>query len=110
LDLRPTEAKPYCDFSIAIASVGQQRLDIVEKLLPYVLDETNSMEVAATAALSLGFIFAGSGAGDIAGDIVQAIMERDEKALNEKWARFMGVALGLIFLGAQCSYLSLVSS
>ncbi|KAI5449751.1 proteasome regulatory particle base subunit [Naganishia albida] len=86
---------------IAIASVGQQRTDIVEKLLPYVLDETSSMEVAATAALSLGFIFAGSGAGDIAGDIVQAIMERDEKDLNEKWARFMGVALGLIFLGKQ---------
>lgn len=59
------------------------------------------MEVAATAALSLGFIFAGSGAGDIAGDIVQAIMEREEKDLNDKWARFMGVALGLIFLGKQ---------
>lgn len=92
-------ANPFRLCSIAIASVGQQRTDIVEKLLPYVLDETSSMEVAATAALSLGFIFAGSGAGDIAGDIVQAIMERDEKDLNEKWARFMGVALGLIFLG-----------
>lgn len=87
--------------SIAIASVGQQRLDIVEKLLPYVLDDASTMEVAATAALSLGFIFAGSGAGDIAGDIVQAIMEREEKDLNNKWARFMGVALGLIFLGKQ---------
>ncbi|GHJ86083.1 hypothetical protein NliqN6_2485 [Naganishia liquefaciens] len=86
---------------IAIASVGQQRLDIVEKLLPYVLDDASTMEVAATAALSLGFIFAGSGAGDIAGDIVQAIMEREEKDLNNKWARFMGVALGLIFLGKQ---------
>ncbi|KAJ9123845.1 hypothetical protein QFC24_003622 [Naganishia onofrii] len=84
---------------IAIASVGQQRHDIAEKLMPYVEDGSESMEVTATAALSLGFLFAGSGAGDIAEPIVQAIMERDDEQLNNKWAKFMGVALGLIYLG-----------
>ncbi|KAJ9107463.1 hypothetical protein QFC21_000916 [Naganishia friedmannii] len=86
---------------IAIASVGQHRHDIAEKLLPYVEDGSDSMEVTATAALSLGFLFAGSGAGDIAEPIVQAIMERDDQQLNNKWAKFMGVALGLIYLGKQ---------
>lgn len=57
------------------------------------------MEIASLAALSLGFIFVGSCHGEIASTILQTFMERDEKALSEKWARFMALGLALLYLG-----------
>jgi len=57
------------------------------------------MEVAANAALALGFVFVGSANGDIAITIVQSLMERLETTLSDKWARFIALALGLIYLG-----------
>ncbi|KAG5220191.1 proteasome regulatory particle base [Salix suchowensis] len=53
------------------------------------------------AALSLGFIFVGSEHGDVASTILQTLMERDEKALDEKWSRFMVLGLALLYLGKQ---------
>lgn len=57
------------------------------------------MEIASLAALSLGFIFVGSEHGDVASTILQTLMERDEKALDEKWSRFMVLGLALLYLG-----------
>jgi len=57
------------------------------------------MEIAANAALALGFVFVGSANGDIAITIVQSLMERLESTLSDKWARFIALALGLIYLG-----------
>lgn len=85
--------------SIALAYAGSCRQDILDKLLPHVADETNSMEVAANAALALGFVFVGSGNGEIASAILQTMMERPESALTDKWSKFMGLALGLVYLG-----------
>jgi 26S proteasome regulatory subunit N1 len=85
--------------SIAIACVGSARQDIAEKLLPYIADEETTMEVAANAALALGYVFVGSANGDIAITIVQSLMERMESTLSDKWARFIALALGLIYLG-----------
>lgn len=53
------------------------------------------------ASLALGFIFVGSADGDVTGTILQAMMEREEKELDEKWARFMGLGLALLYLGQQ---------
>jgi 26S proteasome regulatory subunit N1 len=71
----------------------------MEKLLPHIADETNTIEVASMAALSLAFVFVGSGDGDIASTILQTLMEREDSQLKSEWAIFMGLALGLIFLG-----------
>jgi len=57
------------------------------------------MEISSLAALALGFVFVGSGNGEVAGTILQAMMEREEKDLNDKWARFLGLGLALLFLG-----------
>jgi 26S proteasome regulatory subunit N1 len=84
---------------IAIAYAGSQRRDIAEKLLPHVADETNTMEVAAMAALALGFVFVGSGDGEIASTILQTLMEREHAQLDSEWTVFMALALGLLFLG-----------
>ena len=51
------------------------------------------------AALALGFIFVGSANGDVAGTFLQALMERSETELDEKWARYLGLALALLYLG-----------
>ncbi len=86
---------------IAVAYAGSYRQDIAQKFLPHVADETNAMEVAANAAMALAFVFVGSGDGEIASTILQTLMEREESQLASEWAMFMGLALGLIFLGKQ---------
>jgi 26S proteasome regulatory subunit N1 len=84
---------------IAIAYAGSCREDISARLLPHIADETNTIEIASMAALSLAFVYVGSGDGEIASTILQTLMERDEKQLDSEWAVFLGLALGLIFLG-----------
>lgn len=74
-------------------------MDLYERLSPIVFDTGLSMEIASMAALALGFIFVGSANGDVAGTFLQALMERSETELSEKWARFMGLALALLYLG-----------
>ena len=78
---------------LGLAYAGAQRTDLQELILPYVADDSVSMEIASLAALALGFIFVGSCNGEIAGTILQVLMERDDNALDEKWTRFMILGL-----------------
>lgn len=61
------------------------------------------MEISCLAALALGFIFVGSEHGEITATILQTLMEKaeteEDKSLDEKWARFMALGLGLLYLG-----------
>lgn len=87
---------------LALAYAGSHREEIVPLLLPHVADDTISMEISSLAALALGFIFAGSKHGDISETILQTLMEkfeRADKSLDEKWAKFMTLGLGLLYLG-----------
>ncbi|WWD21462.1 hypothetical protein CI109_105948 [Kwoniella shandongensis] len=86
---------------LAIAYAGSCRQDLADKLLPHVADETNTMEVVAMSALALGFVFVGSGNGDIASAILQTLMERDEEQLTSEWTVFACLGLGLLFLATQ---------
>jgi 26S proteasome regulatory subunit N1 len=88
---------------IALAYAGSYRADILAKLLPHVADETNTMEVASMAALALGFVYVGSADGEIASTILQTLMEREEAQLTSEWSIFIGLALGLVFLGEPSS-------
>lgn len=85
---------------LGLAYAGAQREDLMALILPFVADETMSMEIASLASLALGFIFVGSGNGEIASTILQTLMERDDKQLDEKWARYMVLGLALLYLGA----------
>ena len=91
---------------LGLAYAGAQREDIQALLLPYVADETLSMEIASLSALALGFIYVGTGNGEITSTILQTLMERDSKQLDEKWARFMALGLALLYVG-ELSCLSL---
>jgi len=69
-------------------------------LLPHMADDGISMEIASLSALALGVVFVGSGNGEVAGTIFQTLMEREDKFLDEKWARFMALGLAFLYLGA----------
>lgn len=91
---------------LGLAYAGSHREDLLPFLLPHVADESVTMEVASLAALALGFIFVGSENGDVTGTILQTVMEKhereDDKSLDEKWAKFMVLGLGLLYLGQYC--------
>ncbi|ETW75927.1 hypothetical protein HETIRDRAFT_54132 [Heterobasidion irregulare TC 32-1] len=84
---------------LSFAYAGSQREDILSLLLPLVADDSVSMEIASLSALAIGFIFVGSENGEASSTILQTLMERDDKVLEEKWARFMGLGLALLYLG-----------
>lgn len=87
---------------LGLAYAGSHREDLLPFLLPHVADDSVSMEIASLAALALGFIFVGSENGEVTGTILQTLMEkaeRTDKSLDEKWAKFMVLGLGLLYLG-----------
>ncbi|KAF9525747.1 armadillo-type protein [Crepidotus variabilis] len=89
---------------LGLAYAGSHREDIVPLLLPHITDDNTSMEIASLSALALGFIFVGSKHGEISDAILLTLMdksEREDKSLDEKWARFMALGLGLLYLGLQ---------
>lgn len=84
---------------LGLAYAGSHRRDLAELLLPLVADDTIGMEIASLSALAVGFIFVGSEDGEASSTILQTLMEREDKQLEEKWARFMGLGLALLYLG-----------
>ncbi|CAA7268438.1 unnamed protein product [Cyclocybe aegerita] len=89
---------------LGLAYVGTHRQEILPLLLPHIADDAVSMEIASLSALALGFVFVGSQHGEISETILQTLMEkfeRADKSLDEKWARFMALGLGLLYLGLQ---------
>ncbi|KAJ3729702.1 armadillo-type protein [Lentinula raphanica] len=89
---------------LGMAYAGSQREEVMATLLPYIIDEEVSMEICSLAALALGFVFVGSENGEITGTILQVLMEKAERGdteLEGKWARFLALGLGLLYLGQQ---------
>lgn len=99
LENKSVPLKTSAIVGLGLAYAGSCREDLLALLLQFVADETVSMEIAALASLSLGFIFVSSGNGEVAGTILQTLMEREDKYLDEKWARFMVLGLALLYLG-----------
>jgi 26S proteasome regulatory subunit N1 len=92
------------ELRLGIAYVGSHREDLLTLLLPHLQDDSLSMEIISLTALSLGFIFVGSCNGDVAGVILEKMMEKEEAQLNEKWARLLALGLALLYVGK--SYLT----
>lgn len=86
---------------LGLAYAGSQRQDIAGLLLPLVADTSLSMQLSALATLSLGMTFVGSCNGDVTETILQTLLEREEAQLSDKWARFMSLGLGLLYMGKQ---------
>lgn len=84
---------------LGFAYAGSHREDILFMLVPLISDDGISMEIAALAALAVGLIFVGSENGEAALVILQTLMEREDRALDEKWTRFLGLGLALLYVG-----------
>lgn len=86
---------------LGLAYAGSNRSSIQDLLLETVADTEVSMELSSLAALALGLVFVGSCNGEIASTILQTLMEREEKQLSDKWARFLALGLAMLFIGKQ---------
>ena len=87
---------------LGLAYAGSNREQLLELLLPIVVDTSLDMQISAMAALSLGMIFVGSSNSDVSEAIVQTFLDDDRKSqLKDKWTRFMALGLGLLFFGRQ---------
>jgi 26S proteasome regulatory subunit N1 len=84
---------------LAFAYCGNQREEVMEYLVPIIVDADKSMEVASMTALALGMVFAGSGNLELSMTIMEALMERSDTDLSDSSAKFMCLGLGLLFLG-----------
>jgi len=71
-------------------------------LLPLVSDDGISMEIVALAALAVGLIFVGSENVRLRVSSPD-LMEREDRALDEKWTRFLGLGLALLYVGSHAT-------
>ncbi|KAK7046680.1 26S proteasome regulatory subunit RPN1 [Favolaschia claudopus] len=104
VDNKSVPLKTSAIMGLGLAYAGSHREDLLELLIPHVSDDGVTMEIASLATLALGFIFVGSENGEITGTILQVLMEKAERndaGLDEKWARYMALGLGLLYLGLQ---------
>lgn len=93
--------KKMAVMGLGLAYAGSQKDDLREWLQPILIEPSLTLDISAMAALSLGLIFVGSGDGDIAGLILQAITELDEGQLKDKWSQFYSLGLALLYVGRQ---------
>jgi 26S proteasome regulatory subunit N1 len=110
VDNKSVSLKTSAIVGLGLAYAGSVREDLQALLLPQVADDKVSMEIASLAALALGFIYVGSGDGEISSTILQTLMERDAKQLDEKWARFMALGLALLYVGHQDATDAIISA
>ena len=92
---------------LGLAYVGSQREDVTALLLPILSEDSNSMEIVSLTALSLGLINVGSCGFDVTNEIMEVLMQRDESALDEKWARFLVLGLALLYTGMRVAAIAL---
>jgi 26S proteasome regulatory subunit N1 len=105
VDNKSVPLKTSAIMGLGLAYAGSHREDLLQLLIPHISDDGVTMEIASLATLALGFIFVGSENGEITGTILQTLMEKAERGdtgLDEKWARYMALGLGLLYLGKLC--------
>lgn len=86
---------------LGLAYAGTQREEVLELLTPVIADPETPIDLFSLASLALGLVFVGTGKPDIAETIMQGMMEREEKVMEDTMARFACLGLGLLFLGLQ---------
>jgi 26S proteasome regulatory subunit N1 len=99
LESKDPDMKLAAVYGLGLAYAGSAREDVLELLVPLIVDSSQSMEIVAHACLSLGLVYQGTANDDIAGSIVEAFMDRSATDLNDSMARFMCLGIGLLFLG-----------
>ncbi|KAJ2062219.1 proteasome regulatory particle base subunit [Coemansia sp. S146] len=89
---------------LGLAYAGTNRQDILDMLVPLISDTDITIDLSSMAALSAGLVCIGSGNSDVSTVILQSMMERVDSELSHKLARFMALGLGLLYVGTQDKY------
>ena len=103
---------------LGMAYAGTAREDVMEDLMPNLEDSKSSGEIVAMSALALSMVYVGHCREDLATPFVAALLkgslavdksaapkdlkkaeEARDKLQNEPLFRFLGLALGILFLG-----------
>ncbi len=84
---------------LSIAYAGSARADLLEAISPIVLDSSNTIELQAVEASTIGLIYTGTCDDDAAQSILQTLMEKEEKDLENPFTRIFALGLGLLYLG-----------
>ena len=93
------EVKIGAILGLAIAYCGSSRDDVLEILIPYIIDDSSSLLIASYTCLAIGYIYVGTANYDISHSIIQAILDRNDIELNHTTSNYMLLSLGLIWLG-----------
>ncbi|KYQ90991.1 26S proteasome regulatory subunit S2 [Tieghemostelium lacteum] len=96
----PTSTRIAAIYGLGLAYAGTRRQELFELLSPFLSEEKEKMEFIGIVALSLGLIFVGSCDSALSELFIQTLMERGTQAADTH-ARFMHLALGLLYLGKQ---------
>ncbi|KAJ7933366.1 hypothetical protein B0H13DRAFT_1856138 [Mycena leptocephala] len=103
-DNKSVPLKTSAIMGLGLAYTGSHREDLLQLLIPHVSDDGVSIEIVSLVTLVLEFIFVGSKNSEITGTILQTLVEKAERSdtgLDEKWAWYMALGLGLLYLGLQ---------
>ncbi|RFU77366.1 26s proteasome regulatory subunit rpn-1 [Trichoderma arundinaceum] len=91
-----------CLMGLGLAYAGSNKDEVIELLMPIIADSTQDMQISAMAALACGLIAIGTSHPEVSEAIVTTLMDDERKnQLTNKWTRFLGLGLGLLFFGRQ---------
>jgi len=86
---------------LGLAYAGSNRMDLIALITPALTDPKSNMEVIGISSLALGLIAVGSSNGEVTSSLLQTLIERSESDLKDSFARFIVLALALVYLGRQ---------
>lgn len=86
---------------MGLAYARSAREDVLEFLQPLIEDPDAPFEVICIASLAAGLVFVGTAHPELTEVFCEALMERSETDLSSSSARFLALALGLLYLRRQ---------
>ena len=86
---------------LGLAYAGSNREAVVSLLIPVLSNRKSSWEVIGVAGLALGMVAVGSCNSHVTTAIMHTLMDQSETDLQDTYARFLPLGLGLCFLGKQ---------
>lgn len=84
---------------LGLAYAGTNRDDVIELISNALREGNPTMEVISLACLAIGLIAVGSCNTDVSTILLSVLLERSELELKEHFAKFIALAIGLLFLG-----------
>ena len=101
--LRPrAQMRSAAIMGLGLTYAGSNNKAVLPYLESFLNDPSYDIQTVAMTALSLGMIFLGTSNHEVAEAIATIMMDDErQKQLKDKWARFLALALALLYFGRQ---------